>query len=349
MARLCGVSYAVAAVNGTAALHLTLVTMGVRQGDFVIVPDWTFIATANAVAHAGAIPYLIDVDPLTWTLDAALVEQALRSTPGIKAVIAVHALGRPADTDALLKVCSAAGVPLIEDAAGAIGATYRGRPVGGLAHAACFSFNGNKLVTAGGGGMLVTNDSQLASRAKHLSTQARTGKDYRHDAIGWNYRMTNVSAAIAIAQLERLGEMIGAKRKIADRYDAALAGTVELSPIPSPSWASSNHWLYSVRCSEAAMAEALVAFLNARNIEARPFWRALSSQKPYADAPRVLNGISHGLSGTVVSLPCSSNLHATQQARVIDAIEIWAKDYRMRTPSTAVQVELQASHPRVAT
>ncbi|MSQ92716.1 MAG: aminotransferase class I/II-fold pyridoxal phosphate-dependent enzyme [Gammaproteobacteria bacterium] len=324
MAALSGRARGVAAVNGTAALHLTLIALGVGRDKLVVLPDWTFIATANAVMHAGATPYFVDVEERSWTMDAALLAKVLKQEAGkVAAVIVVHTLGHAADMDVLSRVCDAAEVPLIEDAAGAVGSTYKGKPLGGLSRAGCFSFNGNKLVTGGGGGMIVTDDQALADTAKHRSTQAREGTDYVHSAVGWNYRMTNLNAAVAVAQLERLDEMIATKREIAARYDASLGGT-DLVPMPRLAWAGHNYWLYSVLAPSRDAAADLVAALRTKSVEARVFWRALSSQAPYKDAPRRLNGIAEKLSGRTVSLPSSSNLTATQQTRVIAAIKDWA-------------------------
>ncbi len=324
MAALAGRAHAVATVNGTAALHLALVVAGVRPGDLVIVPDWTFAATANAVFHAGAEPWFLDVAPQSWTLDPALVAEALERAPRrVGAVVAVHALGHPADMDPLAAVCARAGVPVVEDAAGAIGASYRDRPVGSLADIAIFSFNGNKTVTTGGGGMIVTGNETWATRARSLSTQARAGADYSHDAVAWNYRMPNINAAVGLAQLERLAEMVAAKRTIAARYDEALADRDDLRPMPRMPWADSNCWMYAVACAGPEAARSLVAHLRARAVEARPFWRSLSGQRPYSGAPTRLLGVSAGLSGRVVSLPCSSGLAPETQARVIAALKAW--------------------------
>lgn len=325
IAALSGCSHGVAMVNGTAAIHLALVAAGVASGDHVAVPDWTFAASANAIYHAGATPYFVDVDARTWTLDPDFLARALEQTETpIKAVLCVHTLGHPADMDALLAVCEAAGVPLIEDAAGAIGAKYKGRNVGGDGLAACFSFNGNKLVTAGGGGMIVTNNEALAVKARKLSTQSREGADYIHSAVAWNYRMTNVNAAIGLAQLERLDEMIAAKRAIAARYDGALDGRDEFTLMPRSDWIEHNGWLYSVALPDEENANSLIAHLRSQNIEARNFWRALSAQEPYAQAPTLLNGTAADLSGRVVSLPCSSHLSDADQGRVIQAISAWS-------------------------
>jgi perosamine synthetase len=322
IADLAGVDHGVAVVNGTAALHLVLLIAGVKPGDRVIVPDWTFAATANAVRHAGATPVFVDVTAESWTLDPALLPEAIKAeTPA--AIVAVHALGHPADMDAISEVARERGVPVIEDAAGAIGAALGDRPVGGLGDAAIFSLNGNKTVTAGGGGAIVTRHSDWAARARHLSTQARTGAVYRHDAAGFNYRMPNLNAALGLAQLGRLPEMLAAKRVIAARYDAAFAGRGDLLPMPRCDWSDSACWLYSVRCADRTAAVDLIKHIDRAGAEARLFWEALSDQDPYLDYPSIGTGVAATLSGTVVSLPCSSSLSIDDQVRVIDAVAGW--------------------------
>ncbi len=324
VAALCNRKFGVATANGTTALQLALLAAGVTKDKLVIVPEWTFAATANAVIHAGATPLFVDISPETWTLDPALVQRAISEHGDrIAAVVPVHALGHPADMDPLRTLCEAAGIALIEDAAGAIGAHYKGRPVGSLSDAAMLSFNGNKTVTAGGGGIVVTDDEGLASRARHLSTQARCGTEYVYDAVGFNYRMTNLNAAVGVAQLERLHEMVGAKRTIAARYDKAIAARNDIRPMPRAKWADHNCWLYSCLAPSEAEAGGLVRHLAGRKIEARIFWRSLSEQAPYQKAPHVLNGATKAISGRVVSLPCSSGLREDEQTRVTETLAEW--------------------------
>ena len=320
---LTGRRYAQATVNGTAALHLAVLAAGVKPGDRVIVPDWTFAGTANAVAHAGAVPYFVDIAPADWALDPALVESVLRDDPTVKAVIAVDPLGHSADFDALSTLCRDRGVALIEDAAAAIGARYRGRPCGMGGDVSIFSFNGNKTVTAGGGGMVVTDDEQIAHKVRHLSTQARLDADYLHDMVGFNYRMTNINAAVGLAQMERLDEMVAARRAIAARYDQAFADLCGITPMPRPGHSESTCWLYSVQLPDEAAARGLVTALDEAGADARLFWRSLSAQAPWGTAPRRLNGVAAGLSGSVVSLPCSSSLSGADQGRVIAAARAW--------------------------
>jgi dTDP-4-amino-4,6-dideoxygalactose transaminase len=320
IARLAGAPHGVATMNGTAAIHLALLGAGVKPGGLVIVPDWTFAATANAVAHAGARPWFVDVTAESWSLDPVLVDEALAADGRVAAVIAVDALGHPADMDALRRACAQRGVPLIEDAAAAVGARYKGRPCGGLGDFGTFSFNGNTTITAGGGGMIVTSDEAAAKRMRSLSAQARSGGEYLHDEVGWNYRMTNLNAAVALAQLERLDEMLAIKRKIARRYDGALGGRNDLIPMPRQAWADSGCWHYGVLAASKEDAGALVAHMAAQAIEARVFWRSLSEQKPWTDAARTLRGMSHTLSGRVVVLPCSTHIRDEDLDRVVEAL-----------------------------
>ena len=325
MAAVAGCGHAVATVNGTAALHLALVVAGVEPCNRVIVADWTFIASANAIRHAGAEPVFADVDLDSWTLDPEAVKALLEDDADktIRAVVAVHAIGHPANMDALLPLCREADVPLIEDAAGAIGSYYKGRPVGGLGDLGVFSFNGNKLVTAGGGGVVTTNRHKWAEEVRHLSTQARTGIAYEHDQVGYNYRMTNLNAAVGIAQIERLEEMVAAKQAIAAQYDKALAAYDNLEPMPRADWVESNCWLYTLLVATAGQATSLLDHLAARQIDARPGWHSLSSQPAFSAFAGAPCETSAALTGRTVSLPCSSHLNQTDQDRVIDAVVEW--------------------------
>lgn len=307
-------------VNGTTALHIALVSAGIGPGDLVIVPDWTFAASVNAIYHAGATPYFHDIGS-DWSLDPSLVAQSLaEKNSRIKAVLAVHPIGRPADMGTLQGLCQGAGIILIEDAAGALGATYKGKSVGGFSDFATFSFNGNKIVTAGGGGMIVTDNNTFAKKVRHLCAQARCGNNYLHDAIGWNYRMTGLNAALGLAQMERIETMIAMRHDISERYNRALAGRTDLLPPPRINYGIGNSWLYNVLCADEPTANSLVEHMDKRNIETRIFWRSLADQSPYKDAPQRLIGRSRSLSGRVVSLPSSSSLSPAEQNYIIQAL-----------------------------
>ncbi|MCW5700725.1 MAG: aminotransferase class I/II-fold pyridoxal phosphate-dependent enzyme [Rhodospirillales bacterium] len=332
VAALCGRSHGVATSSGTTALHLALIVAGVGPGDHVIIPDWTFAATANAVIHAGAIPYFVDITSESWTIDAGSVEQALAQFRGgrIAAIVTVHALGHPAHMERLTAVGTRFGVPVIEDAAGAIGARYHNHPVGGIGDAAIFSFNGNKVLTAGGGGMMVTDNEAWAARARSLSTQARDGVRYRYREAGFNCRMPNINAALGLSQFDHLDDMLKAKRRIADTYDDALRDRADLQSMPRCPWAQSNNWLYSVLCASRDDADGLVNCLQGDGIEARVFWETLSDQTPYSAFPRSLTGVAAAISGRVVSLPSSSSLGEADQSRVLAALAQWRGNPVMR-------------------
>ena len=322
LAALADRSHAVATTNGTSALYLALRVVGIGPGDLVAVPDWTFAATANAVLMAGAKPVFVDVATDTWSLCPDRLSAALDRFPA-KAVMVVDALGHPADMDALLRVTETRGVPMIEDAAGALGSRYKGRPAGSFGTVAAFSFNGNKIVTTGGGGALLTDDAALAERARALSTQARSGPAYHSEEAGFNFRMPNLNAAVGLAQLDRLDAMVAAKRAIAARYDAAVADRSDIEPMPRRPWADANCWLYSVRCADRSAANDLIGHLERHGINARIFWEALSGQPAYDSYPATCNETAESLSGTVVSLPCSSHLTEEGQKVVIETLMEW--------------------------
>lgn len=340
-AAAAGATDAAATSSGTTGLHVALVAVGVTAGDLVIMPALTFIATANAVAHCGADPWLLDVSSESWTLDPERLAEALaretvmrdgrpshRSTGRrVAAVVPVHTLGLPADTDALADVARRFGLPVVADAAAALGATLRGRPVGASgADLSVFSFNGNKTATAGGGGAVAGTDAGLVGLVRHLSTTARVGDGYDHDRIGFNYRMTNLQAAVGCAQMERLDRLVAAKRRIRARYDEALADLPDTGRFPAPAWAESACWFSGFTLGVAgdagapARAAALRERLRRAGIDARPFWKPMHLQAPFRAAPRGDLTVSENIWGRVVTLPCSTGLTAQDQERVIAAV-----------------------------
>ncbi|HKC26633.1 MAG TPA: DegT/DnrJ/EryC1/StrS family aminotransferase [Jatrophihabitans sp.] len=325
-----GARFAVACASGTAALHLGLRVLGVRSGDLVAVSDFTFVASANPVRYQGADVLLVDSDSSTWNLDPTLLAAELdrRASVGERlpaAVEVVHVLGQPARLAEIVETCDRFGIPVLEDAAESLGATWSagplaGRHTGSVGAVGAFSFNGNKIATTGGGGMLVTDDEALAARARHLSTQAKVPDvGYLHDEVGYNYRLTNVAAAIGIAQLERLGGFIARKREIARRYDEAFAGMDVVLP-PRLDGYESTYWLYSVLMRDTEQRDRLLQHLAAEGIEARALWRPLHAQPPYAHAARVGGTLGADLFARGVSLPCSTQLSDADQSRVIDAV-----------------------------
>lgn len=328
-----GSRHAIACATGTAAIHLAMHLLGVPRGGEVAVADFTFVGSVNPVAYVGATPLLVDSDTVTWNLDQDLLvehlEDRLRTGRALPdAVEVVHVLGQPARMDRLVELCRTHGIPLIEDAAESLGARWSGGPLAGrhtgtVGDVGCFSFNGNKIATTGGGGMLVTDDDQLAARARHLSTQAKVpGVGYLHDEVGYNYRLTNVAAALGVAQLGRLPELVAARQRVAATYDDALAGLGVTLP-PRLDGFDSTYWLYSVLVPDElgeAGRDRLLEHLAAAGVGARPLWRPLHQQPPFADAPRLGGGVARSLFERGVSLPCSFSLTEETQARVIAAV-----------------------------
>ncbi len=327
-----GSRHAVACSSGTAAIHVGLVVLGVTRDDLVAVPDFTFVGSANPVAYLGATPLLVDSETRTWNLDPSLLATELdrRAASGERlpaAVEVVHVLGQPAEIEEVLATCDRHGVPVLEDAAESLGAGWTAGVLGGR-HTGCvgrlgaFSFNGNKIATSGGGGMLVTDDEGLARRARHLTTQAKVaGPGYLHDEIGYNYRLSNVAAAIGLAQLERLPEFLAKRRQVAERYDEAFADTDLVLP-PRVPGLDPNHWLYSVLVppDRPGLRDDLLERLHEAGVGARPLWRPLHAQPPYADAPRLAGQVADDLFERGLSLPSSVDLTSEQQRRVVEAL-----------------------------
>jgi dTDP-4-amino-4,6-dideoxygalactose transaminase len=322
-----GSPHAVACASGTAAIHLALRAIGVGRGDRVLCSDCTFIASANPAVYQGAEVGFIDSEERSWNLDPALVECALVEWAPVKAVIAVHILGQPADLGPIAAACARHGAVLIEDAAEALGAGYsvdhpdpmcRGRQIGTVGAIGCFSFNGNKVMTTGGGGMCVTSDAALARRLKHLSTQAKLpGLGFTHDAIGYNYRLPNVNAALGLAQLARLPGFLERKRAIATRYRsfAAAHGCVHQPVLPGT---TPSEWLPSMLVPRR---DTVLQRLVEAGIQARPVWTPLSRQPCYSGARRWGGVIADRLADQGLSLPCSVALGAADQDRVLVALE----------------------------
>lgn len=334
VSEVSGAKGGVAVASGTSGLHAALVALEVRRDDLVILPSLTFIASANAVAQCGADPWLFDVTDESWTLDPDLVERALRSEcrrqgsdvvhaatgRRVAAMMPVHTLGTPADMDRLVAIADAYGIAVVADGAASLGASYRGRPMGRTgAQLTVFSFNGNKTITCGGGGMIVGDDERLVQRVRHLTTTARSGPDYHHDRIAFNYRMTNLQAAVGCAQLERLDSFVAAKRRIARRYEAVLCDLPGVGRFPRPSWADGACWLAGITLDESR-ASALMPALRERGIDARPFWKPVHLQPPHANAPRTELPVCERVWPTVLTLPCSTSLTPAEQETVIEAV-----------------------------
>lgn len=322
-----GVNHAVAMSSGTAALHLAMLSLGVRPGDVVMVSSMTFVASANAVVYTGAEPCFVDSGE-DGNLDADLLDEAIASQLArgrrVAAVMAVDLLGRVADYATITEVCRRHDVPLLEDAAESLGASYRGSQAGRFGVASALSFNGNKIMTTSGGGMLLSDDRDLADHARFLSTQAREPvPHYEHKYVGYNYRMSNILAALGRAQLVRLDEMIARRREIRKTYAAAVAGIDGVTVFQGQGDEGDNCWLTAlVLDPERAPVTAggLLAELEARNIEARPLWKPMHRQPVFADAPAYVTGVSDRLFERGVTLP-SGSLHGPEAVgRVCEAL-----------------------------
>jgi dTDP-4-amino-4,6-dideoxygalactose transaminase len=331
-AAFIGSRFAVACASGTAALHLAFHVLDIGPGDDVLVPTLTFIASANPIRYLGATPVLVDSEASTLDLDPAVVQAELerRARLGIRqpaAIEVVHLVGQPATIEPILAAAARYGVPVVEDASEALGATWRGGPfdgrqVGTLGRIGCFSFNGNKLITTGGGGMLVTDDERLARRARHLSTQARLpGRAYDHDEIGYNYRLSNLAAALGVAQLEQLPELLAGRRAVADRYDAALATIAGIGPARRPPGTDPTFWLYTAHLEAGGPGrDVILDRLAADGIDARPLWTPLHHMAVNHGAPVLGSAVADAIFDTAVSLPSSSFLAAEAQDRVNAAL-----------------------------
>jgi dTDP-4-amino-4,6-dideoxygalactose transaminase len=324
IAERCGVAHAVAVSSGTAALHLALLALGVGPGQVVAVPTLTFAATANAVVYTGAEPVFVDVDPQTGNLDPDLLAQVCAEYgTKLAAVLPVDLYGRCADYDRLLPICERYGVPVIEDAAEALGSTYRGRPAGSFGAAGVLSFNGNKIMTTSGGGMLLSDDGAIAERCRYLSTQARQPMPhYEHVDIGYNYRLSNLLAALGRAQLRRLDTMIGRRRALRDGY-AKLFARVDGIAVLGADDPAANCWLTSIIVDPARTgwpAADLASHLAAARVETRPLFKPMHLQPIFSRARTALSGAAQCLFARGLTLPSGSNLSEPQVRKVFDSI-----------------------------
>jgi dTDP-4-amino-4,6-dideoxygalactose transaminase len=309
-------------------LHLALLLLGVEPGDEVLMPSFTFIATAAAATHLGARPVFLDSTADNWTIDPALVaeELAARSRSGQPpaALVTVDLYGQSADYDAILPLCEAAGVPVLADAAEALGATYRGTPAGAFGDAAVFSFNGNKIITTSGGGMLVSRSASLVSQARHLATQARDPfVHYEHSTVGYNYRLSNLLAALGRAQLHSLDERIARRRAINEEYRAGLGDLDGISFMPVADYGEPNWWLTCMLIDPqrfGADREEIRLALEREDIESRPTWKPMHLQPVFAEARVVGGACCAAVFERGLCLPTGSSLSDADLARVIEAV-----------------------------
>lgn len=322
-----GVSHAVALSSGTAALHLAMELLGVGPGDTVVCASLTFSASANPICYQRATPVFVDCD-CTWTMDPDLLEEALKAgeTAGRrpKAVIAVDLYGQSADYDRIVGICGHHGVPLVEDAAEALGSEYKTKPSGGFGRLGVFSFNGNKIITTSGGGMLVSHERLLIERARFLATQAREPTPhYEHAHVGYNYRLSNVLAAIGRGQLRTLSERIARRRAIFDRYEEALGDLPGVAFMPEADYGRSNRWLTCLTIDPAAFGvdrEAVRLALEKEDIESRPVWKPMHLQPVFVGTRMFGGAESDRLFRDGLCLPSGSSLSEEEQLRVVECV-----------------------------
>jgi dTDP-4-amino-4,6-dideoxygalactose transaminase len=323
-----GAPHALALASGTAALHLALQLHGVGPGDEVLVSTLTFAASANPVVYLGARPTFIDSELASWNMDPGLLVETLaaraRAGRPPKAVVLVHLYGQSADIDPILDACRRYGVPLIEDAAEALGASYQGRAPGVFGQAGIYSFNGNKIITTSGGGMLVAHDKALLDHARKLATQARDpAPHYEHSEIGYNYRMSNLLAAVGRGQLEALGERVDRKRRIFDFYRQALGDLPGVRFMPEAPWGRSTRWLTVLTIDPrqfGADREAVRLALEAQRIEARPVWKPMHLQPVFRDSPTVGGAVAAQLFRDGLCLPSGTALTTADLERIVAVI-----------------------------
>jgi perosamine synthetase len=339
VAQQCGCQHAVATVNGTSALHVALLVAGVQPDDEVLVSTLTFIAPVNAIRYAGAWPVFVDADPDYWQMDPVRVVEFLegcrwsngalcnqRTGRRVTAIVPVHVLGHPVDLDPIVAAAKKFGLKVIEDATEGLGATYKDRPLGSIGDIGCFSFNGNKIITTGGGGMITTSNEEWAQRAKYLTTQAKDDSvEYIHKEIGYNYRLTNIQAAMGCAQMEQLEAYIAVKREIADRYSLAFRDIPGIVPMRQASWAKSTFWMYTVLIKEqeyGVNSRHLLKTLAAQKIQCRPLWQPIHQSPAHAVSRSAGLPVSEQLSKEALSLPCSVGLSEDAQKTVINQLRL---------------------------
>ena len=335
---------AVAVSSGTAAIHLGLRLLGVGEGDEVFCPTLTFVATVNPVRYLGARPVFLDSDPGTWNLDPNLLEDALRERAARRrlpaALIVVHLFGQCADMDPIQGLCARYEVPVLEDAAEALGALYKGVPAGTLSEVAAFSFNGNKIITTTGGGMLATPHPEWAERARFWATQARDpGLAYEHSEVGYNYRMSNVLAGIGRGQLRVLDLRVEQRRAVAARYQHAFSDVPGIEPMPQAPYGLHTNWLSCFLIDEARFGLArdeLILRLDRADVEARPVWKPMHLQPLYARCERYRGEVAERLFRTGVCLPSSSSLTETEQLYVVNQVRAAAR--REPLPGPALEM-----------
>jgi perosamine synthetase len=338
ISEISGSNKTTATSSGTTGLHSALTAVGVKYNDLVILPSFTFIGSANSISHCGAVPWLFDVNPITWTLNVnqlhdALKSKTIRTKEGlihkesgkrVSAIMPVYVLGIPAEMDEICRIAKDFSLPIVADAACALGMTYKKKKIGEMgADLSVFSFNGNKTVTSGGGGAVSGSSIELVQSVYHLTTTARVGSDYDFDRVGFNYRLTNIQAAVGCAQLERLEEFVQSKRNIQKQYNDALLQIEGISPFPDPAYGESSCWFSGVQVNSKIHkpVSEIRKELRANEIDARPFWKPIHLQKPYEHSPKESLDFTDNLWMDILTLPCSTSLSQSDQSKVILAVK----------------------------
>lgn len=338
VADFAGAKYGVACMNGTVGLHIAQILSGVTSDDHVIAPNITFIATLNAIKYTGASPILIDVDPASWQMDLNVLESFLKenvivkeidgdtysfhksTNKRIKAIMPVHVLGNMGDMDKLMEIANYFHLDIIEDSTEALGSYYKGKHAGSFGKFGVFSFNGNKIISTGGGGVIVTNDEELAKKAKHLTTQAKvSAMEYIHDEIGYNYRLVNVLAAIGVAQMEEFPTLLENKRKMDQFYRTQLTGVGDIEFQAVSENVDANCWLFTFKTKHMRQ---LLAYLNDNGVQSRPFWMPMNQLDMFKDDIFVSNGNqSEHVYQNSISIPSSAGITQAEMETVVETIK----------------------------
>ena len=326
ISKYTGAKYAILTVNGTSALHVSLLLVGVKRNDEVLMPAMTFIATANAVSYIGAIPHFVDIDEKTLGIDSEKLDEYLsqiceirngecfnkKTNRRIKAIIPMHTFGHPVDMDKLIKISKKYNIEIVEDAAESLGSFYKGIHTGNFGKISAISFNGNKIITTGGGGCIITNDEELAKKAKHITTTAKIPHpyEYEHDMIGYNYRMPALNAALGLAQIEKLPEFIEKKRKLAKIYQNFFKDIEKVEFFVEPEYGKSNYWLNAIILKEnnRVLRNKILEETNKNGIMTRPVWKLMHHLKMFKNCPKMDLSVSESLENRIINIPSSAYL-----------------------------------------
>lgn len=340
VAKYIGTKYGVATVNGTSALHVSLIASGVLPEEEVIVPTLSFIAPVNVIRYCNAFPVFMDCDPITLCLDVEKVSEFLTSecifrngytfnkstNRKILALIPVHIFGHPVDMEPLLEIGEKNNIIIIEDATESFGSEYKGRKTGGFGKLNCLSFNGNKIITTGGGGMVITDFKELAEKVRHLTTQAKTDTiEYDHDDIGYNYRLTNIQAAMGVAQMENIERFISLKRKNSILYRELLSDISEVEFLQEKLWAKSNYWFYTILVPKKHK-NPLLEYLLSKSIQVRPIWKLIHTLPMYKDFQSYAIDKALAVYESCINLPCSVSIKQEEIEYVTDCIQNYFKN-----------------------